>query len=46
MHPMHRRVVAEDIRNLRLDRLRFLRDRAVLGTFSNVFHPDHASLPL
>lgn len=46
MHPMHRRVVAEDIRNLRLDRLRFLRDRAVLGAFSNVFHPDHASLPL
>jgi hypothetical protein len=46
MHPMHRRVLMEDIQDLRLDRLRFLNGIAVLGEFSNVFHPDHAGLPL
>jgi hypothetical protein len=45
MHPMHRRVQMGDIRNLRLDRLRFQDQRAVLGGFTNVFHPDHAGLP-
>lgn len=46
MHPMQRRVRAEDIASLRLDRIRFLNGSAVLGAFSNVYHPDHAQLPL
>jgi hypothetical protein len=44
MHPMHRRVLMGDIRNLRLDRLRFLNNRAVLGGFTNVYHPDHSRI--
>jgi hypothetical protein len=43
MHPMHRRVRSEDIRMLRLERLRFRQGSAVLGAFSNIYHPDHAS---
>jgi hypothetical protein len=45
MHPMYRHVRPEDIRLLRLDRLRFRQGTAVLGAFSNIYHPDHASLP-
>jgi hypothetical protein len=45
MHPMHRRVRPEDIGKLRLERLRFLQGTAVLGAFTNIYHPDHASLP-
>lgn len=45
MHPMHRRVRPDDIRMLRLERLRFRQGTAVLGAFSNIYHPDHASLP-
>ena len=45
MHPMHRRVLLSDIDGLRLGSLRFLHGKAVLGGFSNIYHPDHASLP-
>jgi hypothetical protein len=41
MHPMHRRVLPVDIHNLRLDRLRFINQRAVLGGFTNIYHQDH-----
>lgn len=41
MHPMHRRVNAQDIENLRLTRLRFKNRKAILGDFTNVYHPDH-----
>ncbi|WP_336515431.1 peptidase M10 [Pollutibacter soli] len=41
MHPMHRRVNAQDIENLRLTRLRFRNNKAILGDFTNVYHPDH-----
>jgi hypothetical protein len=46
MHPMHRRVLQDDIQALRLDRLRFSDGHAVLGEFTSIYHPDHASLPL
>lgn len=39
MHPMHRRVKEEDILALRLHRLRFEKGKAILGEFTNVFHP-------
>jgi hypothetical protein len=44
MHPMHRRVLQNDIENLKLEKLRFKNNIAVLGEFTNVWHPDH-SLP-
>lgn len=43
MHPQHRKVLAQDISNLRLDKLRFRNGRAVLGAFTNVYHWDHAT---
>lgn len=41
MHPMHRRVNTQDIEHLRLTRLRFRNNKAILGDFTNVYHPDH-----
>jgi len=38
MHPMYRKVFAEDIAMLRLERLRFNNSKAVAGDFTNVFH--------
>lgn len=46
MHPMHRRVQDADIRNLKLNRLRFSNRYAVVGDFSNVYHWNHADQPL
>ena len=42
MHPMHRRVQWEDIVNLKLHKLKFENNRALLGTFTNIYHWDHA----
>jgi hypothetical protein len=44
MHPMYRKVRQQDIEQLRLDRLSFENGKAVLGEFSNVWHPDHAQI--
>lgn len=41
MHPIYRKVFAEDIVALRLDRLRFINTKAIIGDFTNVFHLDH-----
>lgn len=41
MHPMYRKVFAEDIAALKLDRLRFKNERAIVGDFTNVFHLNH-----
>ena len=38
MHPMYRKVRKEDIDLLRLDRLRFRNNKAVVGDFTNVYH--------
>ncbi len=43
MHPMFRRVSTEDINLLRLQRLDFRSGIAILGEFSSIWHPDHAS---
>lgn len=43
LHPMHRRVLPADIRALRLHRLRWQGSNAVVGDFTNVYHPNHAS---
>jgi hypothetical protein len=41
MHPQFRKVLPDDIRSLKLHRLRFSGGRAVVGEFTNVYHWDH-----
>lgn len=42
MYPIYRKVLKEDIENLKLHRLSFKSGNAILGEFSNIWHPDHA----
>ncbi len=42
MHPMYRKVFAEDIVLLKLERLQFQNNKAIAGEFTNVFHYNHA----
>ncbi len=44
MHPIHRRVKQNDIDELAIRRLKFKNGFALIGDFSNVWHPDHATL--
>ncbi|HEY6064455.1 MAG TPA: peptidase M10 [Chitinophagaceae bacterium] len=46
MHPMYRKVLQEDINNLKLHRLQFENSKAILGEFSNIWHPDHLTIGL
>jgi len=41
MHPMYRKVFAEDIAALKLERLRFYNSKSIAGKFTNVFHVNH-----
>lgn len=41
MHPMYRKVFAEDIAALRLEKLWYKNSKAIAGDFTNVFHEDH-----
>jgi hypothetical protein len=41
MHPRFRKVRMEDIRSLKLHRLKFSGGRAMLGEFTNVYHSAH-----
>ncbi len=41
MHPMFRKVFAEDIAALKLEKLRFKNGKSVIGDFTNVFHRNH-----
>jgi hypothetical protein len=41
MHPMYRKVFKEDIEALRLEKLRFKNNKAVVGDFTNVYHQQH-----
>jgi hypothetical protein len=41
MHPMYRKVFAQDIALLKLQRLRFNKRKAIAGEFTNVFHFNH-----
>jgi hypothetical protein len=38
MHPMYRKVFAEDIEDLKLEKLRFNNGKATAGDFTNVYH--------
>ena len=44
MHPMYRRVKQEDIENLKLHKLSFENNIAILGEFSSIWHPDHKDI--
>ncbi len=44
MHPMHRKVLQQDIDLLRLHRLIYKKNHAIIGEFTSIWHPDHASL--
>ena len=44
MHPMFRKVKQEDINQLKLQKLDFKNNRAIIGEFTNVYHPDHSDI--
>ena len=44
MHPKFRKVRNEDIQLLNLSKLTFEKEKAVLGEFSSVWHPDHRTI--
>nr|MBA2330922.1 peptidase M10 [Flavisolibacter sp.] len=44
LHPQYRRVLKEDILNLKLHRLNYRNNKAVIGAFTNVYHWDHAGI--
>ena len=41
LHPMHRRVLLEDIQNLKLHKLSFQQGKALIGEFTNIYHWSH-----
>ncbi len=43
MHPIHRRVSQHDIDLLKLHRLIYKKNHAIIGEFTSIWHPDHAS---
>jgi hypothetical protein len=43
MHPMHRRVKKDDVLNLKLHRLAYQDNRAIIGWFTNIYHWNHAA---
>lgn len=44
LYPVYRKVLPQDIELLQLHRLRFENGIAILGEFTNIWHPDHAQL--
>jgi hypothetical protein len=44
MFPIYRKVLQQDIDNLKLQRLDFINGKAVLGDFTSVWHPNHAEI--
>jgi hypothetical protein len=44
MHPRFRRVQPADIEALKLHRLDFINGKAIIGDFTNYWHPDHSKL--
>ena len=44
LYPIHRRVTDEDILLLKLPKRDFKHGRAVIGDFTNIWHPNHAEI--
>jgi hypothetical protein len=42
MHPKYRKVYPEDIYDLKLHKLDFEDNKAIVGAFSSIWHPDHS----
>ncbi len=41
MHPMHRKVRKEDIRNLNIEAIPFFDNKALIGAYSSIYHEKH-----
>jgi len=41
MHPIYRKVFADDISALKLEKLQFRNNKAIVGSFTNVYHSSH-----
>jgi hypothetical protein len=44
MHPMFRRVRKEDVDSLKLSKLRFQNNKAIVGGFTNIYHWNHSEI--
>jgi hypothetical protein len=44
LYPIHRRVSDEDIHLLKLHKKEFENNRAIIGDFTNIWHPNHAEI--
>jgi hypothetical protein len=44
MHPKYRKVLSADIEKLKLNKLDFVSGSAVIGEFTSIWHPDHATM--
>lgn len=44
LHPMHRRVLWEDIASLKLHKLSYHQGKAIVGEFTSIWHPNHAEI--
>jgi len=44
MHPMYRRVRKEDVDSLKLSKLRFQNNKAIVGGFTNIYHWNHSEI--
>ncbi len=44
MYPIYRKVLEQDIENLKLHQLNFINGKAVLGEFTSVWHPNHSDM--
>ena len=44
LYPIHRRVSDEDIQLLKLHKKDFAQGRAIIGDFTNIWHPNHAEI--
>lgn len=44
LHPRYRKVLQEDIERLNLHKLSFIDGKAILGDFTNCWHPDHSMI--
>lgn len=45
LHPMFRKVLGQDVLNLKLHRLHFSNSKAIVGEFTNIYHWDHPQYP-
>jgi hypothetical protein len=44
LHPMYRKVLQSDIEKLNLQQLKYQEGKAVIGAFTNLWHPDHSRI--